>query len=578
MSMKEVQHIINKNKEAAATPDGIVVIGKNYSVVVFNEAASRITGFTQRDVLNKDASILFQNCPEGLSHLESSFNDKTSFTNLSLDLTTKKSICKSVVASFTPIVDDEKVLSVVFVFRDIFEMIKMSETLEKRTVELIEQKNKLDAIFNSNIEGTFTINGDWEITSFNASAQRITGYSMEEAIGQKCWSIFASGKCQNGCHMELTMSKGKGTIGNELEIVRKDGKRIPIRVNSATLLDNNKKNMGAVETFLDISEIKNLENHLSEKYNFSNIIGSNMNLCQALSLLESVSQSDSTVVVTGESGTGKELMARAIHLNSNRKLKPFVTINCSAFVESLIESELFGHEAGSFTGAIKSKPGRFEIAEDGTLFLDEIGDLSLAVQTKLLRVIESREFERVGSNKQLTLKARIIAATNKDLLSEIAAGRFREDLYYRINVVNIHMPPLRDRMDDLPKLTTHFIEKFNALFKKKIKQFSSNAFEILKEYNWPGNIRELENVVEHSFVLCPGEIIQVEHLPTRIRESKSDGQTISQKPEMKSFDDAEKEILIKILRNNSGSRIKTAKELGINTSTLWRKMKKYDLV
>ncbi|MBK8662669.1 MAG: PAS domain-containing protein [Ignavibacteriales bacterium] len=296
--MKEVQHIINKNKEAAATPDGIVVIGKNYSVVVFNEAASRITGFTQRDVLNKDASILFQNCPEGLSHLESSFNDKTSFTNLSLDLTTKKSICKSVVASFTPIVDDEKVLSVVFVFRDIFEMIKMSETLEKRTVELIEQKNKLDAIFNSNIEGTFTINGDWEITSFNASAQRITGYSMEEAIGQKCWSIFASGKCQNGCHMELTMSKGKGTIGNELEIVRKDGKRIPIRVNSATLLDNNKKNMGAVETFLDISEIKNLENHLSEKYNFSNIIGSNMNLCQALSLLESVSQSDSTVVVT----------------------------------------------------------------------------------------------------------------------------------------------------------------------------------------------------------------------------------------------------------------------------------------
>ncbi|MBK8662168.1 MAG: PAS domain S-box protein [Ignavibacteriales bacterium] len=175
---------------------------------------------------------------------------------MSLDLTTKKSICKSVVASFTPIVDDEKVLSVVFVFRDIFEMIKMSETLEKRTVELIEQKNKLDAIFNSNIEGTFTINGDWEITSFNASAQRITGYSMEEAIGQKCWSIFASGKCQNGCHMELTMSKGKGTIGNELEIVRKDGKRIPIRVNSATLLDNNKKNMGQLKPFLTSLKLK----------------------------------------------------------------------------------------------------------------------------------------------------------------------------------------------------------------------------------------------------------------------------------------------------------------------------------
>ncbi|MBK7868260.1 MAG: sigma 54-interacting transcriptional regulator [Ignavibacteriales bacterium] len=575
--MKEVQHIINKNKEAAATPDGIVVIGKDYTVVVFNEAASRITGFTQRDVLNKKATILFQNCPDGNLYVENVFKNQTTFTNLSLNLETKKSICKSVVASFTPIIDNDKVLSVVFVFRDVYEMIKMSETLEKRTVELIEQKNKLDAIFNSNIEGTFTINDDWEITSFNASAQRITGYSIEEAVGQKCWSVFSSDKCQNGCHMELTMSKGKGTIGNELEILRKDGRRIPIRVNSATLLDNKKRNMGAVETFIDISEIKNLEGHLSEKYNFGNIIGNNSNLRQALSLLESVSQSDSTVVVTGESGTGKELMARAIHLNSNRKFKPFVTVNCSAFVETLIESELFGHEAGSFTGAIKSKPGRFEIAEDGTLFLDEIGDLSLAVQTKLLRVIESREFERVGSNKQLTLRARIIAATNKDLLNEIAAGRFREDLYYRLNVVNIHLPPLRDRMDDLPKLTTHFIERFNAHFKKKIKQFSSSAFEILKEYDWPGNIRELENVVEHSFVLCPGEIIQVEHLPTRIRESQQDIQTLTHKPEMKSFEDAEKEILIKILRNNSGSRLKTAQELGINTSTLWRKMKKYDI-
>lgn len=575
--MREVKRIIKKIKTAAASPDGIVVIGEDYSVVVFNEAASRITGFTQRDVLNKKANILFHNCPDGNFYMKSSFTNRTSFTNLSLKLETKESNYKSVVTSFTPIIDDDKVSSVVFVFRDICEMIKMSESLEKRTEALFEQKNNLDVIFNSSIEGTFTINGEWEITSFNSSAQRITGYSLEDAMGQKCWSIFASGKCQNGCHMEVTMSRGKGTVGNELEIVRKDGKRIPIRINSAALLDNRKRNIGAVETFLDVSEIKYLENHLSDKYNFNNIIGNSSNLRQALSLLESVSQIDSTVVITGESGTGKELTARAIHLNSSRKLKPFVAVNCSAFVGNLIESELFGHEAGSFTGAIKSKPGKFEIAEGGTLFLDEIGNLSPAVQAKLLRIIESREFERVGSNKQLTLGARIITATNKNLPDEIAAGRFREDLYYRLNVVNIHLPPLRDRMDDLPSLTSHFIEKFNTLFKKKIKQFSSRAYEILQEYDWPGNIRELENVIEHSFVLCTGEIIQIEHLPLRIRESQNDIQTITLKPEMNSFEDAEKEILIQILRKNSGSRLKTARELGINTSTLWRKMKKYDI-
>jgi transcriptional regulator with PAS, ATPase and Fis domain len=377
--------------------------------------------------------------------------------------------------------------------------------------------------------------------------------------------------------MEQTIRKGKPMIGNELEILNKGGRKIPIRVNSGILLNNRNENIGAVETFIDISEIRNLSAHLSEFFKYENIVGRNKEIKQIILVLESVSQTDSSVLITGESGTGKELAARAIHLNSSRKAGPFIAVNCSAFVESLIESELFGHEKGAFTGAVKTKMGRFELAQGGTLFLDEIGDLSTAVQTKLLRVLETREFERVGGNKSIKMDTRIIAATNKNLAGEISAGRFREDLFYRINVINIHLPPLKERMDDLPLLVNHFIENFNRKFNKNIRQFSSSAYELLMDYNWPGNIRELENVVEHSFVLCSGEIIQVECIPKRLRVPGEKNAAPIYSGVLKGFKEAEKELIISVLYRNQGNRTKTAKELRINSSTLWRKMKKYGI-
>jgi transcriptional regulator with PAS, ATPase and Fis domain len=363
-------------------------------------------------------------------------------------------------------------------------------------------------------------------------------------------------------------------IGNELEIVHKDGKIIPIRVNSGILVNNKNENIGAVETFIDISEVKNLSDHLSDIFKYENIVGRNKEIKQIITVLESVSQTDSSVLITGESGTGKELAARAIHINSPRKTAPFIAVNCSAFVETLIESELFGHEKGSFTGAIKTKIGKFELAKEGTLFLDEIGDLSLAVQTKLLRVLETKEIERVGGNKVIKLEVRIIAATNKNLNDEIAKGNFREDLFYRINVINIHLPPLRERMDDFPLIVNHFIELFNKKFNKEIKHFSSQAFDILVDYDWPGNIRELENVIEHCFVLCSGKIIQVECLPKRLREQKKKISTTLIHNPINGFHDVERKLIISVLEKNNGNRTKAAEELNINPSTLWRKMKK----
>jgi PAS domain S-box-containing protein len=571
--MQEVQQIIDKNKEALIIPDGIAVIGRDLKVIVFNEAASRISGYGEDDIIGNECNILFSNCTSDMSFISESITNNRAYTNLSINITDNKGNIKNVLGSITPIVKEDSVLSVVFVFRDTREMLSLSDELEEKTLELIDQKNKLDAIFNSNIEGTFTIDNDWIVTSFNSSAEKITGYRRSEAIGKKCWEIFNSSLCRNGCHMEQTIKKGKAMIGNELEIVHKSGVKIPIRVNSGILLNNKNENVGAVETFIDISEIRNLSSHLNEFFKYENIVGRNKEIRQIFSVLESVSQTDSSVLITGESGTGKELAARAIHLNSSRKTGPFIAVNCSAFVESLIESELFGHEKGAFTGAIKNKIGKFELAQGGTLFLDEVGDLSIAVQTKLLRVLETREFERVGGNKIIKLDARIIAATNKNLSGEIAAGNFREDLFYRINVINIHLPPLRERMDDFPLLVNYFIQKFNDKFNKNIKQFSPSAYDIIIDYSWPGNIRELENVIEHCFVLCSSDIIPVECLPKKLRDVEKNIPIINSS--QKGFREAEIELILSVLKKNNWNRTKAAKELKIDPSTLWRKMKKY---
>ncbi|MBN1302129.1 MAG: sigma 54-interacting transcriptional regulator [Melioribacteraceae bacterium] len=572
--MKDVVGLIDKNKEVMVIPDAIVVIGKDLNVIVFNEAASRITGFTEEEILGGNYDVLFRHSEEDKGIISECLLENRSFSNLSINITCANNTKKNVLASINPIRKENKPISAVLTFRDTKEMITMYENLEAKTLELIIERNKLDAIFNSNIEGTFTIDKNWTITSFNNSAVKITGYNKSEAIGRKCWEIFRSNKCRNGCHMESTMHNGRASIGNELEIIHKSGRKVPIKVNSSVLANDKNEKCGAVETFMDITELKNLSDHLIEKFKFENIIGKSKELNQVVAVLESVANTNSTVLLTGESGTGKELAARAIHLNSLRRNGPFVTVNCSAFVESLIESELFGHEKGAFTGAITTKIGRFELARGGTIFLDEIGDLTPSVQTKLLRVIETLEFERVGGTKNIKTDARIIAATNKNLTDEILAGRFRDDLYYRINVINIHLPPLRERRDDLPLLINHFIEHFNKKFGKNIKQFNSKAYDVLLEYDWKGNIRELENVIEHCFILCSSDIIQPEHLPKRLRLNTVPVVESESSRILSKINNTEREVIISALDKNKWNRKQTADYLGINTSTLWRKMKK----
>jgi len=560
-------------------PDGTVVVGSDLKIVAFSKSAERMTGFSEKDVFQKNVNILFKDNKSDIKYITDCFNTGKPKLNVSLDLSTSDQSHKRVFTSITPIKkSDNSISSVVLIFRDTAEMLGLIESLNQKDLESENRKNMLEAIFESRIEGTFTIDNDWTITSFNHAAEGITGYNRKEAIGKKCWDVFQSRLCRNGCHMEYTINKHKRSVDHELVISSKEGKQIPIRVNSAPLNNANKDYIGGVETFRDISELANLRTHLQEIYQFENMVGHSKEMQKVYVKLENVAQSDSSVLITGESGTGKELVARAIHLNSDRKNKPFTVVNCSAFAETLLESELFGHERGAFTGAVRTKPGHLELAQEGTLFLDEIGDISLPVQVKLLRVLETRKFERVGGTKTIHMNVRLICATNKILEDEIKDNRFREDFYYRINVFNIHLPPLRERLDDLPLLLEHILERLSLKFKKNIHTISPDALNYLQKHHWPGNVRELENVLEHGFILCHGKIIEAEHLPEWLIKREIALEVSKETTHISdSLKNTEKILIQSTLDKYQGSRTKTAEELGIDTSTLWRKMKKYKL-
>jgi len=332
--------------------------------------------------------------------------------------------------------------------------------------------------------------------------------------------------------------------------------------------------IGGVEVFRDLSPLRQLSRELEERYSFGQIIGKSKPMRELFALLENVAETDSTVLIYGESGTGKELVARALHYNGPRREGPFVAVNCAALPEALLESELFGYERGAFTGATRSKPGRFELADGGTLFLDEVGEMGLAVQAKLLRVLDQKEFERLGGTKTIRVDVRIIAATNRDLEADVASGRFRRDLFYRLNVVSIHLPPLRERREDIPLLVEHFVRKFGEKMGRKVRSVSPEAMRLLMDYDWPGNVRELENAIEHAFVMMRGDTILPEDLPETIRERKA-----SVVPGGRGLlEDGERQALLAALEQAGWNRGEAARILGISRTTLWRKMRKHGLI
>jgi len=424
-------------------------------------------------------------------------------------------------------------------------------------------------------DGVFTVNSDRIITSFNRAAEKITGIPSSQAIGKHCQDVFRSDICEY-CLLKDTLETGIEAIDRPVNIINSQGDKIPISISTAVLKNEEGIVLGAVETFRDLSTIEQLRKELSQNYSLEDIISKSPRMHKLFSILPDIAESESTVLIQGPSGSGKELFARAIHNLSPRKNGKYLVINCGTVPFQLFESELFGYVKGAFTDATSNKKGKLASAEGGTVFFDEIGELPLSTQVKLLRVLQEREYEPLGSNETVKTNIRIVAATNKDLKKLVAQAKFRDDLYFRLAVVKFELPYLKERKEDIPYLVDHFIRKFNAKTGKKIISVSPNVMNTLMRYDFPGNIRELENITEHGFVLCRGSIIKQEHLPPEILDINiKSSKSFKSTPITESVD--EETQIIATLQNCDGVISKAAAELGIHRTTLWRKIKRYNI-
>jgi PAS domain S-box-containing protein len=438
-----------------------------------------------------------------------------------------------------------------------------------------EAYKKRDIILDSIADGVFTIDNNWHITTYNKAAEEITGIPREKAIGQICKDILRANVCETDCALRYTMETGSPVINKPVHIIDSEGRRKAITISTALLKDDKDRVIGGVETFRDMTVVEELRKQVQEKYTCEDIISRNHIIQGLFNILPQVAESDCTVLIEGQTGTGKELFARAIHNLSPRKERSFIAVNCSALPDTLLESELFGYKAGAFTDAKEDKVGRFALAEGGSLFLDEIGDMSAAVQVKLLRVLQDKTYEPVGAVSSEKADVRIIAASNQDLVELVDKGKFRSDLYYRVNVVKLSLPALKERSEDIPLLIEHFIHRFNGIYNKNICCLSDDAMAAMLNYDYPGNIRELENSIEHCFVLCRGDVIETQHLPASMK--KSIGFKDSDISTFRTLRQTEALMIERSLRRNKGNRTAAARELGINPSTLFRKLKSLNI-
>ena len=446
-------------------------------------------------------------------------------------------------------------------------------------------------LLESMADGVFTLNRAGEITSWNASMEKISGYSAQEALGRTCtmlrFNLCLKKSCPSGIK-ECGIYERGAVDAKECALRHKDGYDVPV-LKSARLVKNGHDSViGIVETITDLTELKKarqqieeISRKLGDVHRLDNIIGKSRAMQDVFSAIRAAAASEATVLIQGESGTGKELVAGAIHYNSDRAGKPLVTVNCSALTESLLESELFGHAKGAFTGALRDRKGRFEEAEGGAVFLDEIGEISPFIQVKLLRVLQEREIERVGESRKRNIDIRVIAATNRDLYQLVRTGEFRQDLYYRLKVFPIDVPPLRHRKEDIPLLASHFVAQQNKKTEKRIQGLSQTALRLFMDHAWPGNVRELENAIEHAFVLCDEKEIDIFDLPVELRKAKYQpalaARTGEPRHERGHGRHLTKESLESLLSECNWNKAEVARRVGLSRTAIWKYMKKWGI-
>jgi PAS domain S-box-containing protein len=440
---------------------------------------------------------------------------------------------------------------------------------------LVLDSRFIPLIFDNISHGIFTIDEEGRITTFNRAAEEITGYSRVEALGHHCHEVLRADHCAGACLLKHSIDTGERMEDREVTILTKRGNAVPLSICTAALMDAEGRVLGGVEMFRDLSAERELRKQLAGTWQFQDLVFKSAAMRKVVELLPLVARSGSTALIEGPSGTGKELVARAIHDLGPRSEKPFVAVNCTALPDTLLESELFGYMKGAFTDAKTDKPGRFALAEGGTLLLDEVGDLAITLQAKLLRVLETKQYEPLGGRGPIAADVRLLAATNKDLVAEVQAGRFRHDLFFRLNVIRVRLPALAERKEDIPLLVEHFITRMNRVQGRRIRRCTENALAALMAYDYPGNVRELENAIEHGFVVCAGDTIQLEDLPPHVVEARKTALTMAlvASPLRR----AEADEIRAALARAGGHRQKAAKELGVSRNTLWRKMKRHGI-
>lgn len=542
--------------------DGVFTTDMNLKITSFNKAAGDIIGKTSDEVIGSFCFQVLQcsACDETCC-LKKSIKTKAQINDQSIFIKNSKGDSVPVNLNTAPLFDEQgKAIGGIVSFHD--------NTLSRWP----------DIILDSIADGVFTVNQHWKITSFNTAAEKITGWKASEAIGKSCSEVFQSSICGKSCPVAESLYMGKPVSNRSLTILGHDGMKIPISISASPLVDHEGRIIGGVETFRDLSALNSLRKQLSHQYQFDEIVSKSKAMQRLFAIMPEVASSPSTVMLYGESGTGKELLARSIYNISERKDKPFIALNCGALPETLLESELFGYKAGAFTDARSDKEGRFATAEGGTLFLDEIGDIPVSIQVKLLRVLQEKVYEPLGSNTSIPTDVRIITATNKDIKRMVLEGNFREDLYYRLNVVRINLPPLRERKEDIPLLIKQFIREFCAQQGKDIVGISNPAINILMRHDFPGNIRELKNIIEYAFILCEGGYILPEHLPEPFdQEARQDIFNAAEINRPQTLEEVEKQAIFLALENNKWKKVRACEELGISKDTLRRKMIKYNL-
>jgi PAS domain S-box-containing protein len=440
------------------------------------------------------------------------------------------------------------------------------------------EKDRIDHVLDSIADGIFTVDHDLIVRSFSGRLERLTGMASSDAIGRPCRDVFAGSKCDTDCPLRWSLDHGAVVDRCHEQLRLPDGRLMPVSVTTAFLHDVSGGITGLTGVVRDETELEHLRRELHERYNRHNLVGRSAAMRELSAAIEMLASTDATVLITGETGTGKELVAQAIHHDGPRRDRLFVSVNCAALNDNLLESELFGHVRGAFTGAVHDKPGRFEAAAGGTIFLDEIGDTTSAFQAKLLRVLQEKTFERVGDNRSRRTDVRVIAATNKDLQQLVRDGRFREDLYYRLAVVPVHVAPLRERSEDIPLLVEHFMEKYRPRYfagrEPLFEGISNRALALLVAYAWPGNVRELEHAIEYAMISTTSHRIERAFLPASIRTTRAlnAADVVTNTPDS---DDGRLQEALAAHRWNASS---TARALGISRTTLWRRMRRAGLL